>query len=146
MTSEPQYDPFDFNYSVFKAFQKEYVQILETVDIDSGYFSSHKVFHIQVFNQKLKPNTFEGQKKFEKHVIVRRYSDFEKFHQSIRENYREILMPSLPLKTYMSRLYKHETEQLKNRIEGLELYLNKILTNEQLHKCEEFQRFFSSVS
>ena len=135
----------NFDYCSYKAQEKNFARIIETVNVESGYFSGYRVFTIVIDNIKLGKDILPDVLNQGTTTIMRRYSDFEKFHTSIRETYPEILLPSLPPKTSIAILHKSEASDLKNRIEGLEMYLNKILTNKILSKTEEFQHFFANV-
>lgn len=134
-----------FDYCSFKAQEKNLARIIESVNVESGYFSGYRVFTVAIDNHKLAKDILPDVLNQGTTTIMRRYSDFERFHTSIRENYPEILLPSLPPKTSIAILHKSESSDLKNRIEGLEMYLNKILTNKTLSKTEEFKQFFANV-
>ena len=135
-----------FDYSTIRAAEKRLAKIVDVTEVVTGYMSSHKVYQFQVFLRELKPGILSRFEKTEKYLVSRRYSDFEKFKGLVSQEHYDIILPALPDKNSLNMINKNESEPLKERAEGLEIYLNKILTNEILAGTFEFEVFFSRVS
>jgi hypothetical protein len=146
MTSDQQKATTSFDYHVFRAADKRLARIVDIEEVSTGIMSSHKLYHIEVTVALLPPAVLPTYPRSEKLVIVRRYSDFQRLHNLLRENHREALLPALPSKLAVNKINQSDPNAVRNRADGLELYLNKILTNTRLSGADEFQAFFSSVS
>lgn len=138
--------PPAFDYGVFRAADKRLARIIDIEEVPTGYVSSHKLYHIELSAAALPPGVLPSLPRTDKLVVARRYSDFERLHGLLRENHKELLLPALPSKLALTKINKGDPNAVRNRADGLELYLNKILTQPRLSDVEEFAAFFSSVN
>lgn len=135
-----------FNYQIFDATLNQLAKFIQTEERSSGLMSTYRLYHFQIFTENLKPDVFLQHPSTEIFLIARRFSEFEKLHTLLKENYKEIILPSLPTKHAFGMTNKLESDAVEDRINGLEIYLNKILTNQFLFHTQEFQAFFSRVN
>lgn len=75
-------------------------------------------------------------------LCYRRYSEFDKFYNTLKFRYPFCIFPRLSEKKY----YKNDDKTvLQNRKKELQYFINKLYFHEEISKCEEFKRFISSV-
>lgn len=70
-----------------------------------------------------------------RYTIVRRYNEFEKFSETMKQKYR-LKCPELP-----GKKISITPDQLEQRRKGLELFIAVIL-NERIYFKEEMSKFF----
>ena len=133
------YDLSLFNYDTYNATKLTYAEITNqytvTVNVNNK-FTLYKILIKKRHNEEL----------LEEEYIERRYSDFEQLHNQLKEEKKGLLLPALPAKNMISLITMGNTEQKKDRSRALELYLNKLMTNEYVWQSTVFMRFISQVT
>ncbi len=145
MSFDQQINQTPFDYNVFHATTRPLAQITSISEVTTSIISAHKVFYIAINLPNLKPGILSNVPRTEQLNIVRRYSDFERFHTLVKATHKDVLLPALPSKFAVNKINRSDPNAIQIRADALELYLNKILTNLELAKFEEFTIFFSKV-
>ena len=128
------------------ASKNRWAEISEVKSVHEGYLGSYLLYHIRIKDPHTFPDLSLSLKDNSIEVIERRYSDFEFFHNKIKESYKAQILPALPERRLFTVLSPGSSEFNKSRRQDLEIYINKILSNKQLMALEESKRFFSNVS
>lgn len=133
------YDLSIFNYDTYKAEKLEYAEIVSQQTITVNISNKYTLYKILI-----KKHQYE--KLPEEEYIERRYSDFELLNQQLKEEKRGLILPALPAKNMVSLIIMGSKEKQNSRARALELYLNKLMTNEHVWESTVLRRFLSAVS
>lgn len=143
----PEYDP-NFTFRPRSGVKKSETKIEEpsesieiTMDeheiIRESYFSSYTQFKIVSI-----PNNIEELKSGAQYTVWRRFSDFEWFHNHLieQDEYKGIVMPSLPEKSYFS---KNDEKFIETRKRDLQLYLKNLADHKKVKHSKIFHLFLT---
>ena len=75
-------------------------------------------------------------------LCFRRYSDFDKFYNTLKFRYPHCIFPRLSEKSFK---FKEDKSFLENRRKELQYFINKLYFHEEISKSEEFKHFINSV-
>ena len=127
-----------FNYDVHTAMQLEYAEIVSERTINVNVNNKYTLYRIHI---KKRPNEESRPDEF----AERRFSDFEMLHRRLKEEKRGLILPALPAKNMVSLITMGSDEKRKARTKALELYLNKLMTNQQVWDSAFLGHFLSDV-
>jgi hypothetical protein len=75
-------------------------------------------------------------------LCFRRYSDFDKFYNTLKVRYPHCIFPRLSLKGFK---FNEDKTFLENRRKELQYFINRLYFHEEISKSEEFKHFINSV-
>jgi hypothetical protein len=116
------------------------VAIILEIDEEKTKRNSHTVY--QLIEIKNGSYSNKEQDKSKKILCYRRYSEFDKFYNTLKFRYPHCIFPRLSEKKFVGN---SERIFLENRRKELQYFLNRLYYHEEISKSEEFKRFINSV-
>ena len=103
-----------------------------------SFFQSHKEYTIVSYILDKDDN------KIDRIEIRRRYSDFEWLVNQLTTKYPAFIIPPLPEKNPLGKIYNEDAEFIENRQKGLLYFLNKMLEHPALRNTNDFVQFLTA--
>ena len=129
--------PFQFN-------KRRDVIIIE-IDEEKSKLKKYTVYQIiEIKNDSnLYLNSYDSklQDNEKKILCYRRYSEFDKFYNTLKFRYPHCIFPRLSEKRYLDN---ENQIFLENRRKELQYFINKLYFHEEISKSDEFKRFLNS--
>ena len=129
--------PFQFN-------KRRDVIIIE-IDEEKSKLKKYTVYQIIEIknNSNLYLNSYDSklQDNEKKILCYRRYSEFDKFYNTLKFRYPHCIFPRLSEKRYLDN---ENQIFLENRRKELQYFINKLYFHEEISKSDEFKRFLNS--
>ena len=116
------------------------VAIILEIDEEKTKRNSHTFY--QLIEIKNGSYSNKGQDKSKKILCYRRYSEFDKFYNTLKFRYPHCIFPRLSEKKFYGN---SERIFLENRRKELQYFINRLYYHEEISKSEEFKRFINSV-
>ena len=116
------------------------VAIILEIDEEKTKRNSHTFYQlIEIKNGSYSNKEQDISKKI---LCYRRYSEFDKFYNTLKFRYPHCIFPRLSEKKFYGN---SERIFLENRRKELQYFINRLYYHEEISKSEEFKRFINSV-
>ena len=129
------------NYSSFQSKRKKDVIIMEIDEEKSKDFIVYKLIEVKnSSNLYLDDSNYKGKDNKKSILCFRRYSDFDKFYNTLKIRFPQCVFPRLSEKKILNNT---EKKNLEIRRKELQYFINKLYYHEQISKSEEFKHFIN---
>ena len=131
------------NYSSFQSKRKKDVIIMEIDEEKSKDFIVYKLIEVKnSSNLYLDDSNYKGKDNKKSILCFRRYSDFDKFYNTLKIRFPQCVFPRLSEKKILNNT---EKKNLEIRRKELQYFINKLYFHEQISKSEEFKHFINTT-